>query len=41
MAQDGLITWEALATAALGYMSEHDVKELAEDDFDVTERDIG
>lgn len=40
MAQDGLITWESLAHACLGYMSEHDVKELAEDDFEVTEEDV-
>ncbi len=41
LAGDELISWEALARACLGYMPEHDVKELAEDEFEVTEGDVG
>jgi hypothetical protein len=40
MAQDGLISWESLAHACLRYLTEHDVKEIAEDEFDVTEVDV-
>ena len=40
MAQAGLISWESLAHACLGYMSEQDAKEIAEDEFDVTEVDV-
>jgi hypothetical protein len=40
LAEDELITWESLARACLGYMSEHDTKQLAEDEFEVEEGDI-
>lgn len=35
MASDGLITWESLAHACLGYMSEADVKDMAQTEWDV------
>jgi hypothetical protein len=30
MAEEGMISWESLARAALNYMSEADVKDMAE-----------
>lgn len=36
MAEDGLITWESLAHACLGYMSEADVQDMAEIEWDVS-----
>lgn len=30
MVEDGLLTWEDIAMAALNYMSESDVKDMAE-----------
>jgi len=35
MACDGVITWESLANACLGYMSEADVQDMAEIEWDV------
>jgi hypothetical protein len=35
MAEEGLITWESLAHACLGYMSEDDVKDMAQTEWDV------
>lgn len=35
MAEDGLITWESLAHACLGYMSEADVEDMATTEFEV------
>lgn len=40
LAEDELITWESLALACLGYMSERDIKQLAEDEFEVEEGDV-
>jgi hypothetical protein len=37
MAEEGLITWESLAHACLGYMSEADVKDMAQTEWDVEE----
>ena len=33
-ADEGLIDWESLARACIGYMSESSVKDLAESDYD-------
>ena len=35
LAEDGVITWEGLAHACLGYMSEADVRDMAQCEFDV------
>jgi hypothetical protein len=35
LAEEGVITWESLAHACLGYMSEADVRDMAQAEFDV------
>ena len=35
MVYEGQITWEMLAHACLGYMSEQDVKDMAQTEWDV------
>ena len=36
-AEEGLLSWESIARAALGYMSEDDVRDMAESDFEYEE----